>query len=688
MKRLLLSLSLLSTLVLASSVIGPPGAGGGGSGDVTGPGASDDDGLVLFDGTDGDAIKQATGSGVVKSVSGVADIGPLVNADVDAAAAIDATKLVDGSVSNAELQFINTLSSNAQTQITARLPLAGGTMTGDLVLAGDPTLDLHAATKAYVDAVAQGLKIKNSVVAATTVAGTLASDFENGDTIDGVVLATGNRLLVKNQAAPAENGIYVVAASGAPTRSTDADTWDELVDAFVFVSGGTVNEFSGWAADTDAGGTLNTTAIPFNQFSQAGALTTDGEGVEMTGSELALELDGATLSKSASGLKLADLPDGDILVGNGSDVATAVTMTGDVTISNAGVTTIGANEVANSQLAQIDTARFKGRTSGGTGNVEDLTATQATALLNAVVGDSGSGGTKGLVPAPASGDAHKFLTGAGTFASPTASDEITNVGLTASVASNSLTVALKQAGGSDCSATSPCLIGFRNATATNGQYVQRSVTGALSVAAAAGENLGTVAGIVSRIHVVAVDTGSGVVLGLVNDPRFDENGLVSTVAFSGSGDIRGTLFTTAGQASKPVRFIGSIDIEGTASNWTVSPASVNVIGTRVRKGIPVMGRDAVPKIGIVELNCDTGSAVTSDPDNMVASIGNQSGANCSGTFTDGYWSATPMCVAQATTSAKISQATTSSTTAFIFRMGDDDAGAASTGDGIMLCVGQ
>lgn len=77
-------------------------------------------------------------------------------------------------------------------------------------------------------------------------------------------------------------------------------------------------------------------------------------------------------------------------------------------------------QIANSKLANVATATFKGRTTAGTGSPEDLTATQATALLNPFVGDSGSGGTKGLVPAPGAGDAAagKFLKADGTFAVP------------------------------------------------------------------------------------------------------------------------------------------------------------------------------------------------------------------------------------------------------------------------------
>ena len=106
-------------------------------------------------------------------------------------------------------------------------------------------------------------------------------------------------------------------------------------------------------------------------------------------------------------------------------------LTGDVTASGTGsvAATIGANRVTNAMLAQVATATFKGRTDGGTGNVQDLSVAQATALLNAFVGDSGSGGTKGMVPAPATGDAAalKFLKADGTWAVPTGAGTVTSV---------------------------------------------------------------------------------------------------------------------------------------------------------------------------------------------------------------------------------------------------------------------
>lgn len=92
---------------------------------------------------------------------------------------------------------------------------------------------------------------------------------------------------------------------------------------------------------------------------------------------------------------------------------------GDITTSDDGDTwTIDAEAVDNTKLANMATGTLKGRTTAGTGDPEDLTGTEATALLDAVVGDAGSGGTKGLVPAPAAGDGLKFLRGDGIWQAP------------------------------------------------------------------------------------------------------------------------------------------------------------------------------------------------------------------------------------------------------------------------------
>lgn len=112
--------------------------------------------------------------------------------------------------------------------------------------------------------------LKTPVRVATTTAGTLATDFENGDTVDGVTLATNDRMLIKDQAAPAENGIYTVHASGAPTRVSDANAAAEFVNFLVYVKEGTTNAGRLYAHTTTGAITLGTTALTFAQVSGAG----------------------------------------------------------------------------------------------------------------------------------------------------------------------------------------------------------------------------------------------------------------------------------------------------------------------------------------------------------------------------------------------------------------------------------
>lgn len=173
--------------------------------------------------------------------------------------------------------------------------VTGDTMTGDLTFTGGSTItglpfpvnSSDAASKQYVDTVVQGLSPKNTVRAATTTSGTLATDFANGDVIDGVTLASGDRILIKNQSTAAENGIYVVNPTGAPTRATDADTWDEMINAYVFVSVGSSQADTGWVSTPDAGGTLGSTSIPWVQFAGAGSYNA-GTGLTLTGTTFSI----------------------------------------------------------------------------------------------------------------------------------------------------------------------------------------------------------------------------------------------------------------------------------------------------------------------------------------------------------------------------------------------------------------
>ena len=146
----------------------------------------------------------------------------------------------------------------------------------------DPVNDQDAATKYYVDSVAQGLDTKASVVAATTANITLSG----AQTIDGVSVLAGERVLVKNQTATSANGIYV-ASAGAWSRSADANTWEELVSAYVFVEEGSSQGDSGWVCTVNSGGTLGTTPVTWTQFSGAGTYLA-GTGLTLTGSTFSI----------------------------------------------------------------------------------------------------------------------------------------------------------------------------------------------------------------------------------------------------------------------------------------------------------------------------------------------------------------------------------------------------------------
>jgi hypothetical protein len=146
----------------------------------------------------------------------------------------------------------------------------------------DPTNDQDAATKYYVDTVAQGLDVKASVLVGTTANITLSG----AQTIDGVSVVAGDRVLVKNQTTQADNGIYV-AASGAWARSADANTWDELVSAYTFIEEGSTYADTGWVCTINKGGTLGTTPITWSQFSGAGTYLA-GTGLTLSGNTFSI----------------------------------------------------------------------------------------------------------------------------------------------------------------------------------------------------------------------------------------------------------------------------------------------------------------------------------------------------------------------------------------------------------------
>lgn len=282
------------------------------------------------------------------------------------------------------------------TTIGVTTPAAGAFTTASAT--NQPVGNNDLTTKLYVDSLALGISWKQPVAAATTANITLSG----AQTIDTVAVVAGDRVLVKNQTADYENGIYV-AASGAWSRSPDANTWDEMVSALVFVTEGGQSG-SAWYCPIQPGGTLGVTAITWNNFSVGGVYFA-GTGLTLTG--------GDTFNITNTGVSAATY-------GSASTVpVVAVNAQGQITSATNTSIAIAASAITS---GTIDTARISGSYTGITavGTLSGLTvsatitgsisgnaatATTATTATSATTATNLAGGATGSLP---------YQSGAGT----------------------------------------------------------------------------------------------------------------------------------------------------------------------------------------------------------------------------------------------------------------------------------
>ena len=367
----------------------------------------------------GSIVNADIGASAAIAYSKLSLTGSIVNADISASAAIAVSKLSASTISGITLgnnlnaltigtglsgtsyngssavtiAIDSTVATTSGTQTLTNKTLGSSTTLGANLNANNftvtslatPTNSTDAATKQYVDDLAQGLHIHASVVAATTA--NLTATYSNGSSgvgatltnsgtlaafsIDGVSPAQNDRILVKNQSTTFQNGIYTLTTVGSGsvawvlTRATDFDTPAEMDGGdFVFVTGGTAGDNTGWV-QTEIVTTIGTSPVLFTQFSGAGTYLA-GNGLTLTGNTF-------TINTAIT----ADL--------SSAQTFTNKTINGSSnTITNVSLTTgvTGTLPVANGGT---------GITSFGTGIATFLGTPSSANLAAAVTDETGSG---------------------------------------------------------------------------------------------------------------------------------------------------------------------------------------------------------------------------------------------------------------------------------------------------------
>lgn len=236
----------------------------------------------------------------------------------------------------------------------------------------DLLIPSQRATKALVANASLGLQFKAPVRVATTTDGTLATAYENGDTVDGVVLATNDRILIKDQTAQTENGVYFVNAAGAPTRATDADSDSELLHATVQVSAGTANVSSVFT-NNNTSITIGATNITFVAF--PANVYTPGSGLSLTTNQFSVATGGVTNAMLAGSIAFSKLIGTDI-----SAVGTITSGTWDSTPISTTKGGTGLTTVTENDLIYATGANTIGRLAGNSTSIKKFLSATGTGV--------------------------------------------------------------------------------------------------------------------------------------------------------------------------------------------------------------------------------------------------------------------------------------------------------------------
>lgn len=603
--------------------------------------------------TNGDGVSGNPTINLVDAGTPVTD--QFVKITTDAKGRVTATSSVSSGDVTTALGYTPVNKAGDSMSSAANLTFSGG---GEVLgLPASPSGATAATSKAYVDSIAQGLDPKGSVRAATTVAGTLATSFENGDTIDGVTLSTNDRILIKNQASPSENGIYTVNASGAPTRSLDMDAWSEVPGAFVFVEEGSTLADTGWVCTSNQGGTLNTTAITWVQFGGAGTYTA-GVGLTLTGTQFSLT---SPVDPTLGGTGTTTAPSavGQILIATSGNVYTPATITpgtaisvtnasGSITINNTGVTSVtagtaisvsgatGAVTINNTGVTAIAGTSNQITASASTGSVtlsipSAFTApgsvTVTTALNKSITtGISAAGSTQGTATALTTDYNVVSTVGASqgvVLPTATAGREVTIVNRGA----NTLSVYPATGASIDAAATNAAVtvpvngeISFFASSTTQWYTTDPVVTAGTAISVTQGNGIITVA----NTGVTSVAAGTGIsVSGGTGSVTISNTGVTSVALSDGSST---PIYTISGS---PVTTTGTLTF--TLQTQTTNKVFASPNGSTGQPTFRALVQDDLSFLQLYKENASTPTIPTASGTNSVAI-----GSGATATATEAY----------------------------------------------------
>jgi hypothetical protein len=348
---------------------------------------------------------------------------------------------------NPDLSGVNITNSTINsTTIGATTPSTAAFTTA--TMSNQPIGNLDLCNKTYVDAAIVGISWKQPVRAATTTNITLSG----AQTIDTVSVVAGDRVLVKDQSTQANNGIYIV---GTPwTRSPDADIWDELVSAMVFVeSGGQAG--AAFYCPVQPGGTLGVTAITWSNFSVAGTYFA-GTGLSLAANTFSITNTGVSAATYGSASAVPTIivnAQGQITSASNTSIAIAASQITSGTINTArisgsytGITAVGT--LSGLTVSSTITGSISGNAATATTAGSATTATTATNLAGGATGSIPYQSAAGATTFLAAGTNGQVLTLAGgvpTYATPT-TGTVTSVGGTGTVSGISLSGTVTSSG--------------------------------------------------------------------------------------------------------------------------------------------------------------------------------------------------------------------------------------------------